>query len=198
MSNFLEGLSQLNWAEICIHTTQEAVEIVSNLLHEAGSNGVVIEDPHDLVKAWDTSLGEVYELNPNDYPRSGVYVKGYFPDDQHLQKKISEIQNAVAQLVDKEIEFGEKTVFITKINDEDWSSSWKQYYKPIQVSKNLTITPSWEEYTKKHEDELVIALDPGMAFGTGTHETTMMCLQAIEKYVKKALLLLMLVQEQEY
>lgn len=180
----MEGLSGLDWIEVCIHTTQEAMEIVSNLLHEAGSNGVVIEDPHDLVHVWDTSLGEVYELNPEDYPESGVYVKGYFPDDEHWEQKLSEIREAVEKLDDEEIDFGEKKIIINQIHEEDWSTAWKQYYKPIQVTDKMTITPSWEQYAKKRDDEIVITLDPGMAFGTGTHETTNLCLQALEKYVK--------------
>lgn len=178
-------MSGLDWIEICIHTTQEATEIISNLLHEAGSSGVVIEDPHDLVNVWGTSLGELYELNPDDYPQSGVYVKGYFPDDGNLDRKISEIRQAVEQIQDEDIDFGEKAIIINHINEEDWSTAWKQYYKPIQVTSKLTITPSWEPYTKKHKDELVITLDPGMAFGTGTHETTILCLQALEKYIKQ-------------
>lgn len=174
----------MDWIEVCIHTTQEATEIVSNVLHEAGSNGVVIEDPHDLVNVWDTSLGEVYELNPEDYPESGVYVKGYFPDVEHLGQKLSEIREAVEQLDDDEIDFGEKAIIINQIHEEDWSTAWKQYYKPVQVTDKITITPSWEQYTKKRDNEILITLDPGMAFGTGTHETTVLCLQALEKYVK--------------
>ena len=174
----------MDWIEVCIHTTQEATEIVSNVLHEAGSNGVVIEDPHDLVNVWDTSLGEVYELNPEDYPESGVYVKGYFPDDEHLEHKLSAIREAIEQLDDEEIDFGEKAIIVNQIHEEDWSTAWKQYYKPVQVTDKITIRPSWEQYTKKRDDEIVITLDPGMAFGTGTHETTVLCLQALEKYVK--------------
>lgn len=178
-------MSEVDWVEICIHTTQEAAEVVSNLLHEAGSNGVVIEDPQDLVKLWDTTLGEVYELNPDDYPETGIFIKGYFPDDGRLELKLTEIRNAMEQLDAIELDFGEKTVKLTRINDEDWSTAWKQYYKPIQVSDHITITPEWEQYSKKHQDELVITLDPGMAFGTGTHQTTVLCIRALEKYVNE-------------
>lgn len=185
MTNLSKGLSKLDWAEICIHTTQEAAEIVSNLLHEAGSNGVVIEDQQDLENVWDTSLGEVYELNPDDYPPSGVYIKAYFPDDGNVEQTMADLRSAIEQLDDADIDFGEKTMSMTKLNDEDWSTAWKQYYKPVQVSNHITITPSWEPYTKRHADELIITLDPGMAFGTGTHETTILCIQAIEKYIKR-------------
>ncbi|MFA8439598.1 50S ribosomal protein L11 methyltransferase [Pueribacillus sp. YX66] len=175
----------MDWAEICIHTTQEAVEIVSNLLHEAGSNGVVIEDQHDLENVWDTSFGEVYELNPDNYPLEGVYIKAYFPDDGTIEQTLIDIRAALQQLDDADIDFGEKTIRVSKINDENWSTAWKQYYKPIHVSNRIVIIPSWEQYTKRHADELIITLDPGMAFGTGTHETTILCIRAIEKYIER-------------
>lgn len=185
MINFPKGLSKLDWAEICIHTTQEAVEIVSNLLHEAGSNGVVIEDQHDLENVWDTSFDEVYELNPDNYPLEGVYIKAYFPDDATIEQTLIDIRAALEQLDDADIDFGEKTIRVSKINDENWSTAWKQYYKPIHVSNRIVIIPSWEQYTKRHADELIITLDPGMAFGTGTHETTILCIRAIEKYMER-------------
>lgn len=175
----------MDWAEICIHTSQEAVDIISNILYEAGTNGVVIEDQHDLETLWDTSFGEIYELNPEDYPQYGVHVKGYLPVDEHLEKKLNAIRAAIDQLHGFDIDFGEKTIKVTKMNDEDWSSAWKRYYKPVHVSNRMTIVPTWENYTRRNEDEIVIALDPGMAFGTGTHATTILCLQALEKYLKK-------------
>lgn len=175
----------MNWAEICIHTTQEATEIISNVLHEAGSSGVIIEDPYDLVHARNTSLGEVYELNPNGYPQSGVYVKGYLAEDEHLDKKLAEIRHIIKQLHDPQIDFGKKTIHVAVVYEEDWANAWKQYYKPITISNNITITPSWEHYDRTHENEKVITLDPGMAFGTGTHQTTALCIKAIEKYMRQ-------------
>ncbi len=175
----------MNWAEICIHTTQEATEIISNVLHEAGSSGVIIEDPYDLVHARNTSLDEVYELNPNGYPLSGVYVKGYLAEDEQLDEKLAEIRHIMKQLHDPEIDFGEKTIHVAVVYEEDWANAWKQYYKPITITDNITITPSWEPYDRTHENEKVITLDPGMAFGTGTHQTTALCIKAIEKYMQQ-------------
>lgn len=175
----------MNWTEICIHTTQAATEIISNVLIEAGSSGVVIEDPYDLVQARSTSLGEVHDLNPNSYPRTGVYVKGYLADDEHLDKKLTEIRHIIEQLHDPEIDFGEKTIHIAVVYEEDWANAWKQYYKPVTISNNITITPSWEHYERAHSNEKVITLDPGMAFGTGTHQTTALCIKAIEKYMQR-------------
>lgn len=175
------------WAELSIHTTQEAVEAVANILHEAGAGGVVIKDAHDLHhKVWQHhSTEEAYlvELDPRDYPEEGVLVKAYFPMDNKLGQTVEEIKLALNHLRTLELDVGKGTVTLNEIHEEDWAHSWKKYYKPVRVSKRITITPTWETYQPRSQDELVIRLDPGMAFGTGTHPTTMLCIQALEKYV---------------
>ncbi|MFA9558789.1 50S ribosomal protein L11 methyltransferase [Evansella sp. AB-rgal1] len=173
----------MKWSEICIHTTQEAVEPISNILHEAGASGVVIEDPQDLVKEWDTSFGEVYQLNPDDYPEEGVFVKAYLPENSFFAEAVDAIKESINQLRTYDIEIGKNIVSISEVNEEEWATAWKKYYKPVKISNHITITPTWEDYKKVHEDELIIELDPGMAFGTGTHPTTVLCIQALEKYL---------------
>src|SRR5699024_7345183 len=83
------------------------------------------------------------------------------------------------------IDIGIGEVLVNKVIESDWESAWKQYYKPTSISNRITIVPSWEKYEKTHEDELLVTLDPGMAFGTGTHETTKLSVLALEKYVEK-------------
>ncbi|UCZ54488.1 50S ribosomal protein L11 methyltransferase [Bacillus shivajii] len=175
----------MKWSEICIHTTQEAVEPVSNILHEAGASGVVIEDPDDLYKERDTSLGEVYELSPDDYPDEGVIVKAYLPVNSFLGETVEEIKEAINQLLVYNIDLGHNQVTVSEVNEEEWATAWKKYYKPVKISDRITITPTWEEYEKVHDDELIIELDPGMAFGTGTHPTTVLSIQALERHLKK-------------
>jgi ribosomal protein L11 methyltransferase len=174
----------LKWTEISIHTTQEAVEPVSNILHEAGASGVVIEDPSDLVKSWDTSLGEIYQLNPDDYPEEGVIIKAYLSVTSFLGETVEEIKEAINSLLLYDIDLGYNTITISEVNEEEWATAWKKYYKPVKISEKVTITPTWEEYEPVSTDELIIELDPGMAFGTGTHPTTVMCIQALEKTVQ--------------
>lgn len=173
------------WSEISIHTTHEAIEAISNILHEAGSSGVVIEDPMDLYRSYDSPFGEVYQLNPDDYPEEGVIIKAYLPVTSFLGETVEEIKEAINQLMVYDIDLGLNQVTISEVNEAEWATAWKKYYKPVQVSKRVTITPTWEDYEKKTEDELIIELDPGMAFGTGTHPTTILCIQALEKYIKK-------------
>ncbi|HET7628408.1 MAG TPA: 50S ribosomal protein L11 methyltransferase [Bacillales bacterium] len=173
----------MNWSEICIHSTQEAVEPISNILHEAGASGVVIEDPEDLVKQWDTIYGMAYELNPDDYPDDGVLIKAYLPMNSFLGETVEEIKQAINHLMLFDIDLGRNTVTISEVHEEEWATAWKKYYKPVKITERITIIPTWETY-EAAENEILVELDPGMAFGTGTHPTTKLCVQAIEKVLR--------------
>ncbi|MEM1502219.1 50S ribosomal protein L11 methyltransferase [Domibacillus sp. 8LH] len=175
----------MKWSEICIETVNDAVEPISNILHEAGASGVVIEDRAELDKKREGGLfGELYELNPNDYPDEGVAVKAYLPVNSFLQETVDDITAAVKNLSAYQIDTGKLRVSVSEVHEEDWATAWKQYYNPVKISEKFTIVPTWEEYEPFSTDELIIELDPGMAFGTGTHPTTVMCLQALERFVK--------------
>lgn len=175
----------MKWSEISIHTTNEAVEPISNILHEAGASGVVIEDPFELQKERENQFGEIYQLNPDDYPEEGVIVKAYLPVNSFLGETVEEIKEAINNLLLFNIDIGKNTVTISEVNEEEWATAWKKYYHPVKISERFTIVPTWENYTPVHSDELIIELDPGMAFGTGTHPTTVMCIQALERNVQQ-------------
>ncbi|MBE3553517.1 MAG: 50S ribosomal protein L11 methyltransferase [Thermicanus sp.] len=174
----------MKWSEISIHTTQEAIEAVANILHESGASGVVIEDPQDLTRKWEDQYGEIYELNPADYPEEGVIVKAYLPVNSFLGETVEEIKQELNNLALYDIDLGHGTVRLSEVNEEEWATAWKKYYKPMRISDRIVITPTWEEYVQESEHEVVIELDPGMAFGTGTHPTTVLCIQALEDYLK--------------
>ncbi|WP_028783264.1 50S ribosomal protein L11 methyltransferase [Thalassobacillus devorans] len=175
----------MKWSEICIHTTNEAVEPVSNILHEAGASGVVIEDPQDMEKERRAGFGELYDLDPEDYPAEGVYVKAYLPVNSFLSETIDEIKQSVNNLAAYDIQLGNNEVTLSEVNEEDWANEWKKYYKPVKISDKVTIIPTWEDYQPVSSDEVIIEMDPGMAFGTGTHPTTVLSIQAIERFIKK-------------
>ncbi|MTH52480.1 50S ribosomal protein L11 methyltransferase [Bacillus mangrovi] len=175
----------MKWSEISIHTTQEAVEPISNILHEAGASGVVIEDRADLLKDRESVYGEIYHLDPHDYPSEGVIVKAYLPMNSFLAETVEGIAHSIENLVQYGINAGSKEITTSEVSEEDWATAWKKYYHPVKISEKFTIVPTWEEYEPVHSDELIIELDPGMAFGTGTHPTTVLCIQALERTVKK-------------
>ncbi|WP_422123120.1 50S ribosomal protein L11 methyltransferase [Planococcus sp. X10-3] len=174
----------MKWSELSIHTTNEAIESISNIMHEAGASGVVIEDSEDFSKEREDQFGEIWSLNPDDFPKDGVILKAYLPVNSFLGETVEAIKLAVNNLVTYDINIGANVVSISEVNEEEWATAWKKYYHPVKISQRFTIVPTWETYNPVSSDELIIELDPGMAFGTGTHPTTVMSLQALEKTVQ--------------
>ncbi len=114
------------------------------------------------------------------------YIK-YEEDDfsvAEIQKVFDHAKEELKEEGFTDEELGEWSVSAKKIINQDWSKKWKEHWKPTKASEHVVICPSWEECAKK-DDEVLITLDPGSAFGTGTHATTQLCIQAIEKYIKK-------------
>lgn len=175
----------MKWSEIAIHTTHEATEAVANILYEAGASGVIIEDSVEPDRIRENLYGEIVELDRNDYPSEGVIVKAYLPVNSFLIETMKEIKQSIAALPGYGLDIGINEIKTSEVDDEDWATAWKKYYHPVKISGRFTIVPTWEEYTPVDSDELIVELDPGMAFGTGTHPTTVMCMQALEKYVRK-------------
>ena len=114
----------MTWTELSILTTHEAVDAVTNILHEAGASGVVIEDSKELDKERIDKFGEIYALNPADFPKTGVVVKAYLSASSFLSETIEEIKLAVANLVNFDINIGENLFTLCEIDEEDWSTAW--------------------------------------------------------------------------
>ncbi len=170
------------WIEVGIFTTSEAIEAISGILYNTGVKGVSIEDPEDI---------EFKKKHPGDWDyfdeslldsRDEAVIKGYYKHDEKLDGYLRYIKDSVNNLEKFGINKGRGLITVAKVNEEDWENNWKKYYKPSKIGEKVVVKPIWEEYTPSHE-EVVVELDPGMAFGTGTHETTRMCIKALEKYV---------------
>lgn len=172
------------WNEITIHTSEEAVEMISNFLHEAGAGGVSIEESGSLNKPRDTSYGQWYDRPLNDIPEGQAIIKGYFAEEVDMDSIRAQIEPRVEELRTFDIDPGEVRYELKTVNEDEWANAWKQYFKPLRVSDRLTIKPTWEDYEPASEDEKIIELDPGMAFGTGTHPTTSLCLRTLESVIK--------------
>ncbi|WP_248926723.1 50S ribosomal protein L11 methyltransferase [Paenibacillus hamazuiensis] len=173
----------MRWHEITVHTTEMAIEMISNFIHELGAGGVSIEESGTLNKKRDTSLGQWYEVPLNDIPEGRAVIKGYFVEGTDMDEILEQLKKSINQLPEFDIEIGDPTYELRTVDEEDWANAWKQYFKPLRVSERLTIKPTWEEYSGG-PDELIIELDPGMAFGTGTHATTSLCLKTLEKTIR--------------
>ena len=172
-----------NWIEITIHTTNEASEIVESILLDYGSTGVAIEDPTTLEENLHDDFGTIVELSPADFPDVGVVVKGYINELNFDDETFNRFKGELEQL-GKNINIGEFfKIETTTIKDSDWENSWKDYFDILNIGEKFVIVPTWREY-ENEENKYVINIDPGMAFGTGGHETTSLCIKNLEKYVK--------------
>lgn len=171
------------WHELTIIATEPSQEMVSHYLYELGAAGVSVEESWSTDKPRDTSLGQWYDKPLNDIRPGYAEIKGYFAEETDLEKVTKELRALLAGLPEFGYDAGDFTISAAQVQDEDWADAWKKYFKPLQVSERLTIKPTWETYEPR-EDEIVIELDPGMAFGTGTHPTTALCLRALESAIR--------------
>lgn len=172
-----------NWIEITIHTTSEASEIVESILLDYGSTGVAIEDPTTLEENLHDDFGTIVELSPTDFPDVGVIVKGYINELNFDDETFTRFKGELEQLGQNINIGGFFKIETTTIKDSDWENSWKNYFDILNIGEKFVIVPTWREY-ENEENKYVINIDPGMAFGTGGHETTSLCIKNLEKYVK--------------
>ncbi|WP_416197745.1 MAG: 50S ribosomal protein L11 methyltransferase [Sporanaerobacter sp.] len=174
----------MKWIEVQIKTTTEAEEAVANILYELGVGGLAIEDPNDIL-AFAKNEDDWDYIDPSLLKQDfeGVIIKGYFPESEDLIDKIELIKQNVEKIPQYNLDKGLGEVTTTEVYEKDWAESWKKYYKPKKIGEKIVVKPTWEEYEEK-SGEIIVELDPGMAFGTGTHETTTMCIRALEKYTK--------------
>ncbi|MDF2571968.1 MAG: prmA [Sporomusa sp.] len=172
----------MKWAEISIQTSHEATEAVADIFHDLGSSGVVIEDP-ELVNTYRRSGSWDYCDIPEELNTEVVTIKAYLPVDELLDDKLRVFEERVNRLHEHNLDKGRGCINCREVQEEDWASSWKEYFHPLRVSEHIVIKPSWEDYLPVDGD-IVIELDPGMAFGTGTHHTTAMCIRCLEDVIK--------------
>ncbi|WP_312095304.1 50S ribosomal protein L11 methyltransferase [Aminipila sp.] len=186
----------MNYIETKIYTSSFGIEHTLNMLSEMGIEDAVIEDPSDIEDLmdkknsydWDYVDASVIE-QVNEEPAVILYME----DSQEGQNKVQAVQEAVSRLRERMAQgefghgasFGRMEVEARLVKDEDWKDNWKEFFKPTKITDRIVVKPTWETYEKKSQEELIIEIDPGMAFGTGTHETTTLCIKLLEKYTEK-------------
>ena len=172
----------MKWCEISIQTRHEAVELIAEIFRDLGASGVVIEDP-ELVNDYITSGKWDYTDIPIAKETEVVVEKAYLPVNGELEGRIQTLQQEIKALESRGVNTAPAVLTTAELQDEDWSDTWKQYFHTEKPGERVVIKPTWEEY-EPQDDEVVIELDPGAAFGTGTHATTSMCIRQLEKLVK--------------
>lgn len=150
-----------NWIEINIRVSLEAQEAATEILYTEGAQGVELDEQEDYVN-----------------------LKIYLPEGEVNPEKLSIIKDKIQGLSRFGLDPGQVEVCTNTVNEEDWANAWKDYFFPEKISESFVVKPTWREYKAK-PGEIIIELDPGMAFGTGTHASTYLALQAIEEILPK-------------
>ncbi len=167
----------MTWTQIKVTCKTEELEMVCAVMSMVDPS-VMIEDYSDIETELQTVYGDLIDESILNSDKSVASCSVYVPEDKNAGEVISYLESMLsADNIHAKIES-------LGTNEEEWSTAWKRYYKPTPIGKRLVVVPSWESYEKR-PGELVITMDPGMAFGTGTHETTRLCAQLLEEYMIK-------------
>lgn len=186
----------MKYIEFKVHASRQGIEQVTALFMRCGIDEISVDDPADMQDilskkneyGWDY-INDELKTDLDREPCASVY----FEDTPENRQKVQELKIEVMKLKHSETEglfgrdadFGRLYAEDTIVDDNDWKDKWKEFFKPSRVTDRIVVKPTWEEYDKKG-DEIVLEIDPGMAFGTGTHETTSLCMKLMEKYLKNA------------
>ena len=176
----------MEWIELIVHTTTEGSDQVSGVLMDCGASGTMIEDRADIPDPdqphgiWEIIDPALLESMPPD-----VLVHAWFEESPALPSLLDSVQSKLKELLSvqsESVNYGTLQLDTRSVNDQAWTDIWKKYFKPFHAGTHLVIKPTWEPFIPDAED-LVIEIDPGMAFGSGTHETTGMCLSLLESNI---------------
>ncbi|WP_178040947.1 50S ribosomal protein L11 methyltransferase [Frisingicoccus sp.] len=172
----------MKWNKYRLATTTEAVDLISYTLAEMGIEGIEIEDKVPLSE--EDKKRMFIDLLPDLEEDDGkAYVSFYIEPEKDHDSTLEEVLAAVRELADF-VDIGEATIEKSQTEDIDWMNNWKKYWKPFKVDEHIIIKPTWETVEDVPEDTLVVELDPGTAFGTGTHHTTRLCITQLKKYMQ--------------
>ena len=166
----------MEWTDIQITVPQQYAETAEAIATMVSNGGIYIEDYRDLEQqAWEIAHVDLIEQDLLDQPRDIVKVHMYLAPDENPAEILPLFKE---RLEASGVEYKLET---SGIEQEDWQNAWKKYYHAMDIGQRLAIVPGWETYDT---DRIVITMDPGMAFGTGTHETTSLCLETLDGLVK--------------
>ena len=174
----------MKWIRFTLDTHTDAVDMLSYMLDEIGVEGIEIEDHVPLS---DEDKAKMFvDILPDPEENDGSAKVHFYmePEDCNPEKIMMQVQD-IFQEVKEFCNIGKGTISLSETEDKDWINNWKTFFKPFRAADKIMIKPTWEEYEKENEEDILIEIDPGIAFGTGSHETTKLCIQALDKYVKE-------------
>lgn len=167
----------MNWTEISIKVASADVDRVAAIANMSVPYGIYIEDYSDLIEqSWEIAHVDLIEKELLDKDRNSAVIHIYVSEEDNAVESVEYIKELL--LAD-----GIGFEIITElVNDSSWADGWKKFFKCTEIGEKLVIRPSWEEYENK-DGRVVLSIDPGAAFGTGTHATTSLCLSVLERYI---------------
>lgn len=176
----------MDWLQVSVATTAEGIEPLSGALYDVGVTGLEIEDEADFLDFLETNkqYWDYVDDALMEEKRGETHVKLYVSDNAAGRDMLRDVETALAQLKARDADglFGRLELSVQSTKEEDWANNWKQYYKPVEVGERILVRPEWEEIGET--DRIVFTINPGMSFGTGTHHSTQLCMEAIEQWVK--------------
>ena len=174
----------MKWIRFTLDTHTDAVDLLSYKLDEIGVEGIEIEDKLPLSEADKEKM--FVDILPDPVDNDGTAKVHFYmePENCDPEKVMLQVQNIFQELREF-CEIGKGTITLSETEDKDWINNWKTFFKPFRAADDIVIKPTWETYEKEKDSDILIEIDPGIAFGTGSHETTKLCIQALDKYVKE-------------
>ena len=177
----------MDWIKVTIFTTSEGIEPITGRLYQLGITGIEIEDEQDF-KDFLENNKQYWDYVDDDLIREKegeTKVSANVSNNASGNEMLMEIRTSMLELkeLDSDNSFGRLEIEIENMNEEDWANNWKKYFHPIKIGEKLLIKPEWENL-EEETDRIVFDINPGMSFGTGSHYTTQLCLETLEKIVK--------------
>lgn len=178
----------MNWTQVDIYTTTEAIDLLSSKIQDLGIRGCMVQDAQDFQEFLEQKDGrwDYLEDGLMELAHCETCITVYLPEDGQGAETLSALRDMLAQLraADPEHIYGRLEMQCSGIREEDWANNWKQYFKPFPVGKKLYIKPSWETPTAEAAGRTVLEIDPASSFGTGQHHTTRLCLELMESEIQ--------------
>ena len=174
----------MDWIELIVHTTTAGSDWVSDCLMELGASGTMIEDRADIPDPskphgiWEIIDPKLLDSMPED-----VLVHAWFPPDETFPGILQQLRDRLNVMRMDQPQYGALLVDTRTVSESAWAEVWKKYYKPFYAGSHLVVKPTWEAFDPAPGDR-IIEIDPGMAFGSGTHETTGMCISLLEETIR--------------
>lgn len=178
----------MNWTQVDIYTTTEAIDLLSSKIQDLDIRGCMVQDAQDFQEFLEQKDGrwDYLEDGLMELAHCETCITVYLPEDGQGAETLSALRDMLAQLraADPEHIYGRLEMQCSGIREEDWANNWKQYFKPFPVGKKLYIKPSWETPTAEAAGRTVLEIDPASSFGTGQHHTTRLCLELMESEIQ--------------